>query len=492
MTLTAAVTLAACAAYAMLGVLALRSRSPLAAPLAAMSADLLLWNFASFAYAISGLPGWHLLDTATSPFTPALGLHFALVYVGRRRSLRSVLALSYVFFGVVAACSVVGFFFPRTGVGAGGLVWSVLFLGGVVVAAGFVLGLLLSHHRRSAGTEDGARTRLLILALPLGAAFGATDMVHMIVPSVPELAVVGAVGCALSMAVVTVRLQLFGRDLSTTTTVHAAGIAITAVVAYYVVFHVFAASTAMLVIATATLTLAVVAATRRLASDAAAERERVAKLALAGRFSAQMAHDLRNPLAALKGAAQFLKEEADHGRPLEGHVEFIDLIADQSTRLERLIDEYQRLWRVEAVLAPLDVASLVREVSGLQAFASKGIELRVVADGPLPALGDKDLLARTLDNLMRNAVEAMPEGGTLTVRAEPAERGVTIAVEDTGVGMDARERERAFDEFFTTKAAGSGLGLAFVQRVAEAHGGRVTLSSKPGCGTVCTLRLPVP
>ena len=78
---------------------------------------------------------------------------------------------------------------------------------------------------------------------------------------------------------------------------------------------------------------------------------------------------------------------------------------------------------------------------------------------------------------------ARPEG------TEPP--GVVVLVEDTGAGMDARTRERAFDEFFTTKSAGSGLGLSFVRRVVEAHGGRVTISSEHGRGTVVRLRLPL-
>ncbi len=92
---------------------------------------------------------------------------------------------------------------------------------------------------------------------------------------------------------------------------------------------------------------------------------------------------------------------------------------------------------------------------------------------------------------MRNALEAMPRGGVLTVRTRTEDSGVVLSVEDTGEGMNARTRERAFDDFYTTKTTGSGLGLAFVRRVVEAHGGRVTLTSHEGRGTTVTLRLPV-
>ena len=94
---------------------------------------------------------------------------------------------------------------------------------------------------------------------------------------------------------------------------------------------------------------------------------------------------------------------------------------------------------------------------------------------------------------MQNAFEAMPDGGTLTVRTEQsdADDTVVVSVTDSGIGMDARQIEHAFDEFYTTKAHGTGLGLPFVRRVAEAHGGRATLTSGIGKGTTIRIELPV-
>ena len=107
---------------------------------------------------------------------------------------------------------------------------------------------------------------------------------------------------------------------------------------------------------------------------------------------------------------------------------------------------------------------------------------------------DADLVGGALENLVRNAVEAMPDGGTLRIvtRAERAgeQTDLVLSVEDTGVGMDARRAERAFDDFFTTKPTGTGLGLAFVRRVALAHGGTASLTSDVGKGTRVELRLP--
>jgi signal transduction histidine kinase len=178
---------------------------------------------------------------------------------------------------------------------------------------------------------------------------------------------------------------------------------------------------------------------------------------------------------------------------LSKHDEFLDLITEQVDRLERVVDRYQRLGRVEPIAAPLDVNDIVRNVLALQPFAVAGkVIVQSALAEKLPACrADRDLLAGALENMVRNAFEAMPEGGTVTVRTALNAGSIILSVEDTGIGMDARTRERAFDAFYTTKPTGSGLGLAFVRRVAEAHRGDVALSSKEGSGTMLEMRFPL-
>ena len=486
--------LLACVAQAMLAVLALRAPDPLGAPLALFGADLFVWNFADLAYKVSGLPIWHVLDITASPLTPVLGLHFVLLFVGRRRELGRALLLVYALFGALSLSSAVALFTPDHRPLLGTQAWSALFLTGTLVVIAFGAGLLVHYHRSTSNEDERVRVRLLLLALPLAAVFGATDLVQNLVPAVPDLASLGAAACALLMMIVTLRGRLLGRDLTSGIALTAAVLGATAVVAYLLVFRLFAASAAPLVVATATLSFAVIAATRQLAASAAARRARLSEMALMGRFSAQMAHDLKNPLAALKGAAQFLQEEQRQGRSLADQAEFFEIIVDQADRLERLISTYQRAGSLQPELARVDVGALVRDLVALQAFASPGTAVSVTFGDDLPSCAaDRDLLARALENLMKNAFEAMPEGGALAVSVEsPSEipRRVIIRIADTGTGMDARTRERVFDDFYTTKATGSGLGLPLVKRVIEAHGGDVTLVSEVGRGSVFTLRLP--
>jgi signal transduction histidine kinase len=489
----------ACFAQAMLALLALRARDPLGAPLALLGADLFVWNFADLAFKASGLPIWHVLDITASPLTPVLGLHFVLAFVGRRRELARLMVVLYALFGALSLSSAVALFTPEHRPLLGTSAWSALFLTGTLSVVVFGGWLLLRYRRSTSSEDERARARLLLLALPLAAAFGATDLVHILVPAVPELASLGAAGCALLMMIVMLRGRLLGRDLTSGIALTAAALGATAVVAYLLVFRIFAATTAPLVVATATLSFAMIAASRQLATSASARRARLSEMALMGRFSAQMAHDLKNPLAALKGAAQFLQEEQKQGRSLADQAEFFEIIVDQADRLERLISTYQRMGRLEPELARVDVGALVRDVVALQTFASSATTVSVALDDDLPVCAaDRDLLARALENLVKNAFEAMPEGGALTVSVagpvdheDEGDRRLVIRIADTGAGMNARTRERIFDDFYTTKATGSGLGLPFVQRVIEAHGGDVTLTSEVGRGSVVTLRLPV-
>jgi signal transduction histidine kinase len=496
MSLPLAMRLAACVGQAMLLLLSLRATGPLALPLALFGADLFVWNFATFAGDVSGDALWGVLDTATSPFTPTFGLQFVLAFVGRSRPLRWLLGSSYAFSGLLAAWSLAFSSPPLARFAPSFSLWAATFLAGVVVLIAVVVVLLARYYRAVDSAEERYRVRLLLLALPVGAMFGATDLLHDLAPAFPQLSQLGSLGCGFLMAVVALRTRVIPVRPRIETLLATPGIALLAVVGYYVVFRLFAASIAMLLLGTWTLTLVVVAATRVIGAQVAAQKERMTKVAVVGRLSAQMAHDLKNPLAALQGATQFLAEERRRGKPLDAHADFLELIGEQVARMGRIVDDYHRIGRVEPVRTELDVGALVREVAALSEHAKDGVTVQTEVEAPLPTCqADRDLLARALENLVRNAIEAMPDGGTLTMGARVTgaggDRALLVTVGDTGVGMDARTRERAFEDFFSTKAAGTGLGLAFVQRVAESHGGSVRLDGALGRGTVVTIRLPI-
>jgi signal transduction histidine kinase len=296
------------------------------------------------------------------------------------------------------------------------------------------------------------------------------------------------------VAVAALRLKLIWRESQVWFGLLAVALAVLGLGTYLAALRTLGTEKAMGVVAVTIALSALYAVVREGIGAREVEKERSEELATLGRFSQQMAHDLKNPLAALKGALQFLKEEERRGRSLAAHAEFLDLMAEQVTRLQRVVDQYQRLAKVEPVRAPVSLNEVVRDVLALQPFAASETT-RVAADlaPSLPACDiDRDLVAQAIENLLQNAFEAMPNGGTVKVRTSRPEgsKAIVLSVEDSGCGMDVRQMERAFDEFYTTKAQGSGLGLSFVRRVVGAHGGAVGLTSEVGRGTSVRIEFP--
>lgn len=500
MTTHAWISLIASAGQLALALMALRVvQKPLGLPLALLSLTMFGWNIASIAFELSGLQTWHWFDVTVSPWTTPLGFHFILTFVGRRRQLRGLNILAYVLFGLLSLSSVVAAFWPPMRAFSDTVRFAAAHVALIVPFISLSAVLLVLHLRRANSDQERARTWLLLLALIVFGGFGITEMLNDLGLPVMRIGNIGIlIGTAL-MAVITFRFNLLQEsEFGPAGYLSALALSSVGVLAYIGIFTWLGFSTALLLTATAVVTLVLVAATRKIAAVFRGRKERVDRFVTLGRLSAQMAHDLKNPLAALKGAAQFLQEESAQGRGVTSpeHREFVDLILEQSDRLQRVVDQYQRLGRVEPLRMPLAANELVRSVLALQHFASTpNVQVTSkLSDGLPQLLADRDLLAGALENLLRNAFEAMPEGGEVNVstRRASSEHGeaVEILVKDSGVGMDARTRERAFQDFWTSKPHGTGMGLAFVRRVIEAHGGEVALESEEGKGSLFVLRLP--
>lgn len=220
------------------------------------------------------------------------------------------------------------------------------------------------------------------------------------------------------------------------------------------------------------------------------------QLATIGELSAVIAHELQHPLSALKEAAAALRsrnlDSVDRSHRL-------GILDEQSDRLNRLVRDLLAYARpIEPQREPLELREIIRrttEQAQGNNMHTEAIELDVDLSGsPGPVHGDPDLLERAMVNVVENAIEAMPSGGVLTMRARDTDLGGTPAIalsfHDTGEGMDTLVRDKARDPFFTTRPAGTGLGLAIVDRIIRSHGGTVELHSPEGGGTTVTLTLP--
>jgi signal transduction histidine kinase len=470
-------------------------RSVLAVPLLLLSIDLAGWNFAQLAWQRSGSVEWHLIDMVASPLGTALAFQFMLAFLGQSRQLRWMLHAAFAIFGVLAFIPAAAQFSAIMRGLAFSRVWSVPFLIGLLLFSAIVTVLLVSHLRRVARAEERQRTWLVLAGVVVISPLAATEIWADIGFHVPRMGSIGIFGFNAILMTAAFRFRLLDRALSPVTALSALVLGALGAAAYLTVFRLFGSHTALLVFGTVVVTLMMLAAGRLVAVMILARRDQVLRLATLGRFAAQLGHDLRNPLAALKGATQFLREERRQGRSIDDRTEFLDLLRDQIDRLLGVVEDYQRLGRIEPVRSPVQLNDVVRQLVALEAFASGDrISVRAELSPDLPACHiDRDLVAGALENLLQNAFEAIPAAGAVVVRTNCVNeaRRLFVSVEDTGVGMSSRTRERALDDFFTTKAGGSGLGLAFVRRVAEVHQGDITLASREGRGTTVTLSLPI-
>lgn len=221
------------------------------------------------------------------------------------------------------------------------------------------------------------------------------------------------------------------------------------------------------------------------------------RLAAIGRVASKVTHEIRNPLNVLRLNAEMLWEDlgelgdseatAEPQRQLKSMTEVLE-------RLEALTEEYLQFARLpKPSMEMADLNEIIEDFFGFQKhdLDARGIDARVELAGDLPQLElDEAQIQQVLTNLVRNACEAMSDGGVLSVKTQLGDDQILLLVNDEGEGMDPESLEYIFDPFFTTKERGTGLGLPLAQQIVNEHGGLIEVESDPGKGTLFTLRLP--
>ena len=216
------------------------------------------------------------------------------------------------------------------------------------------------------------------------------------------------------------------------------------------------------------------------------------RLAAIGELAAMVGHDLRNPLTGIKGAAYYLKtkhcsEIGDRGKEM---LESIENAIDYSNKIVNDLLEYSRELKLE-LTKTTPKAMLKKALASLHVPENIKI-VDATADQP-KVKADTEQMCRVFINLIKNAVDAMPEGGTLTIKSKEAKGTLKITFKDTGTGMTEKTLHtlKRGVPLFTTKAKGMGFGLPICKRIAEAHGGKLSLESNIGKGTKITVTIPV-
>jgi len=215
--------------------------------------------------------------------------------------------------------------------------------------------------------------------------------------------------------------------------------------------------------------------------------------AVAGRMSALIAHEVRNPLAAISGSIQVLLRELTL---TEEQRRLMDIVVRESQRVSQSIDQFLNLAAPgKEVVMSFDLGEVARETAMMLRMSGEltaRVEFRVLPEGaPVEFFGSPNQFKQVFWNLFRNSLRAMPGGGALTVTLARDARGrIEIRVADTGIGMSAEEQARVFEPFYTTFEGGQGLGMSVVRRIIDDYGGEIRIASEPDRGAVIALTLP--
>jgi len=219
---------------------------------------------------------------------------------------------------------------------------------------------------------------------------------------------------------------------------------------------------------------------------------RAERMSAVGEMSASIAHEIRNPLVAIGGFTRYILKRIPEDDP---NRHYLDIIVNEVDRLENILTgvlDFVRTVKVHRV--PSEINQIIRQVFEVlePEIVETSIEPKLELSDNLPQLlVDPDRLRQVLINVYRNAIQAMPQGGVLTVRSFERDDRVLLEVEDTGIGMSDPENVKIFDPFYTSKHTGLGLGLTISSQILKIHGGSISTRAGKDRGTVIVIEIPV-
>lgn len=471
-------------------------------PIALLCVSLFIWDFGQgvlqrIPEARQGESSWSILRLIGSSAAPAFLWHFVLVFTGRDTRLRpwlvGVYGLTFLFSLSTAAALV----WPSCEVYVQGPVWNLIYLG--VFFPFFIAAFVLASMRRREVQTPVERNAVnfVVFAIGVSIVMGFTELVHRFW-GLPALGHIGSVLCTLALAIAILRHRLLEKQAPVRRVFFFILLGGSAVVVIALLSSLFQERARAAIVFGAVALTTLLAVYRTVFIHLYEQAQRRQRLALIGTMAAGVAHEIRNPLASIKGAAQFVQKDLEGTPGKEEAKEYLQLLVGEVDRLNGVVESFLTYARpVDPRRQDVLLDVFLKELLRLQAASlPPGIRVDTSFDPDLPPVRlDPALVTQAVANAVRNAVEVMPDGGTLTIRtsgvASALRNWAAIVIEDTGPGISRQDFDRIFQPFFTTKAKGTGLGLAISLRILEAHGGDIVVENVVPHGCRFTFFLPL-
>jgi signal transduction histidine kinase len=231
---------------------------------------------------------------------------------------------------------------------------------------------------------------------------------------------------------------------------------------------------------------------RKKQQEAQLQAERSHELSLVGQIAAGVAHEIKNPLASIKGAADIL---TDKDTSLSEREEFKSILRNEVKRIDTTVTEFLAFARPkETKLEKLNLSEVLQtSMRQLEAEATRrGLHITANIEDDIWVDGDQEKLNQMTLNLILNAFQASKEGDEITVKlSADTSKTANFSIRDSGTGIDEDDLNRVLDPFFTTRSSGTGLGLAIVKEIVESHSGQISIQSQKGAGTKALITLPL-
>ena len=394
----------------------------------------ILWNLGDFAFFFTKNRWWFYFSLVGSGMLPALMFHFINSLVKPERKSTIWIMMAYVFSGFLAFSSPLALFHPGTKQFVDSVYWNILYL--VLLGPFIMAGIrnLTTTFNRTKSEEEKSRLRYIFIATLFAVLTGLTDLFQLFKIPVPPL---GHLGCLVYSSI-----------------------------------------------------LAIGVFKHRQAYDVFVQMQM--KLEALSEMASGIAHEIRNPLASIRGATNLLANELKNIKDPKIQ-EYHAIITEEIERLNHILINFQDLSRpLKLEKDPININKVLENTAKLAEMGTLKMEIRLELDKNLPMVqADASSLKQVFLNLIKNAEEASSPSGELVVKTESGPPWVKVSFSDDGPGIPSELVDRIFEPFFTTKAKGMGVGLTICKRIIEAHNGRMEANNLLPKGAQFSIFLPV-